>query len=180
MLEQRVAELVRRIAQHGAQLAEIESGGASSGDVSLQPSGMGYAFRVAAPYTPLQLRRIIATLRAQAARDQQVLAAERQRERELQRQADVARSTHRILMQKREELRILLGASTGMVKVAVTPVLPRTRVAPRPVFTMAVAAVVAGIIGTLLAFAMEAVATSSPMASVVAATPDPVGRSGGR
>lgn len=46
-----------------------------------------------------------------------------------------------LLVQKREELRILLGANKGMVKIVVPAAIPAVPVAPRTVLNLTLAAI---------------------------------------
>lgn len=156
VLQQRVEEIVRRIAFYEARLAEREQGGApEGGEVSLQPRGSTYALTVNSVRDPARIGKILTVLNEGLAAYQRPLATERQRETQLVRQVELARSTHLLLVQKREETRILLGANAGMVKVAVPAQLPVSPAGPRKAFNLALAGILGLFAGTIVAFVAE-------------------------
>ncbi len=156
ILEQRVRETVRRIALYESRLVEIEQGGLPiGGEVALQPSGTSYSLTVTSVRDPVQMHKVLAVLKADLASYQAALATEMQRETQLSRQVDLTRSTHALLVRNREELRILLGANAGMVKIAVPPHVADMQVAPRKALNTTLGAVLGLMVGTMLAFVME-------------------------
>ena len=175
ILSQRVAETVQRVALYESRLAEIEQGGAPVvGEVTLQPTGNSYALTVTSLRDPARLRRILAVLRSDLDKHQRSLATERQRETQLLRQMELARSTHQLLVQKREELRILLGSNTGAVRVGMPPVRPQTPAAPRPALNFVLAGVVGSMAGIILAFVAEYFTPMERRATATLASPPAV------
>lgn len=165
VLEQRVQEIVRRTALYEVRLAETEQGGAPvGGEVTLQPSGSTYTLTVTSVRDPARMRKILTTLNGDLTASQGSLATERQRETQLLRQVELARSTHQLLVQKREEMSILLGTNTGMVKVAVPAQLPVSPAAPRKMLNLTLAGVLGLIAGAMLALVADYLGT--PVAKV--------------
>ncbi len=180
VLDQRIQETVRRIALYESRLTEIEQGGAPiGGEVALQPSGGSYTLTVTSVRDPAQIRKVLAVLKLNLTGYQGALAVERQRETQLFREVELASSTHQLLVQKREELRVLLGPYTGMVKIAVPPIAPEVPIAPRRVLNITLAAILGMMAGTITAFVMEyfspVVPTPSP-SSAAPVTPNPAPR----
>lgn len=165
ILEQRVQEIVRRTALYEARLTETEQAGApAGGDVSLQPSGSTYTLTVTSVRDPARMRKILTALNGDLTASQQSLAIERQRETQLLRQVELSRSTHQMLVQEREKMRILLGANTGMVKVAVPAQLPASPAGPRTALNLTLAGILGLIVGTMVAFVAEFLGT--PVAKI--------------
>lgn len=165
ILQQRVDEIVRRVAFYEARLAETAQGGVpADGEVSLQPRGGTYTLTVTSVRDPARIRKILTALNGDLAAYQRSLATERHRETQLVRQAELARSTHQLLVEKREETRILLGANAGMVKVAVPAQLPVSPAGPRTALNLTLAGILGLIVGTMLAFVAEYLGT--PVAKV--------------
>lgn len=156
ILEQRIQETVRRIALYEVRLAEIGQGGTP------------------AERSPSQMRKVRA-LRRDLVSSQSALASEKQRETQLLRRVGLGRATSQLLVQKREELRILLEATKGMVKIAVPPVAPHAPVAPRTTLNLTLAAFFGVIAGWALAIAMERFRAPAPGATppVAAFAPQP-------
>lgn len=153
VLEQRVEETVRRIAYYEARLGEIEHGGArTGGEVILQPSGRTYTLSVSPIREPGAIREILAALNGGLSRHLQALAIEKQRSAQLVRQVDLKRSTHLTLVQKREEMRVLLGTNSGRVTIAVPAQMPLSPAGPRKALNVVLAGILGLIAGTILAF----------------------------
>ncbi len=177
ILEQRIQEIGRRVALYEVRLAEIEQGGTPvEGEVVLQPRAGTYALTVSSPRSPAQMRKILGALRTDLTSYQAALASEKQRETQLLRRVDLARAIHLLLVQKREELRILLGANKGMVKIVVPAATPAVPVAPRTMLNMILAALLGLTAGSMLAIVMERFRAPAPEAvthPVAAFAPDP-------
>lgn len=158
LLQRRVQETVQQLARYGARLTEIEQIGTPlAGDVTLDPEGTSYRLGVILARDPTTLRKVIGTLRQRLAADQAVLAAEQRAEAELLRRVELERSTYQLLTRKREELRILLGANTGMAEIAVPAQIPLQPVGPRVVRNVVVAGILGLLVGTGFALLLEAV-----------------------
>lgn len=156
ILDQRVSETLRRIASYEARLAEAQQSGLpAGGEVSLRPAGNSYVLTVTSVRNPNQIRGILKVLRSDLDTHQSALATERETETRLLRQADLARATHQLLVGKREELRILLGANSGMVKVAVPALPPETPITPRRLRNVVAGGVVGILLGIVAGFAAE-------------------------
>ena len=133
------------------------------GEVSLQPGSYGYVLVVPPPRDPIQMRKLVATLKADLAHDQAILAAEKQREAQLIDRVNIENVTYQFLAQQRNQLQILLAGSTGVVKIAAVPTLPDTPVVSGKGRKVILAAILGVVAGTFLAFVMERFSGPSPV-----------------